>query len=224
MPTGDDLSGLMRFAGGAAWRGALEEAMADHRGPAMEPFGLEVEAIGGLLGDPWGGVLFGGAFEDRLPRRFEPGGQTLVEDDLKRRGGSAKPPRRRPPCARGWRRRSASPRPARSSPGGRSWRATSSAAASRCASRPGSVQRGDHVSPRNGVASLSLAGEPPGWGRPINVTEHRRRTDGAGLIRALLEGRYREAHEASAQRDAKKLYWTLLESSPTPVPPRAKSL
>ena len=79
----------MRFAGGAAWRGAFEEAIAVHRGPAMEPFGLEVEAIGGLLGDPWGGVLFGGAFEDRLPRRFEPGGQTLVEDDLKRRGGSA---------------------------------------------------------------------------------------------------------------------------------------
>ena len=34
-------------------------------------------------------MLFGGAFEDRLPRRFEPGGQTIVEDDLKRRGGSA---------------------------------------------------------------------------------------------------------------------------------------
>ena len=84
----------MRFAGGAAWRGALEEAMADHRGPAMEPFGLEVEETGGR-GDrraarrPLGGVLFGGAFEDRLPRRFEPGGQTIVEDDLKRRGGSA---------------------------------------------------------------------------------------------------------------------------------------
>ena len=84
----------MRFAGGAAWRGALEEARADHRGPAMEPFGLEVEETGGR-GDrraarrPLGGVLFGGAFEDRLPRRFEPGGQTLVEDDLKRRGGSA---------------------------------------------------------------------------------------------------------------------------------------
>ena len=63
--------------------------MADHRGPAMEPFGLEVEAISGLLGDPWGGVLFGGAFEDRLPRRFEPGGPTIVADALKRRGGSA---------------------------------------------------------------------------------------------------------------------------------------
>ena len=84
----------MRFAGGAAGRGALEEARADHRGPAMEPFGLEVEETGGR-GDrraarrPLGGVLFGGAFEDRLPRRFEPGGQTLVEDDLTRRGGSA---------------------------------------------------------------------------------------------------------------------------------------
>ena len=68
--------------------------MADHRGPAMEPFGLEVEETGGR-GDrraarrPLGGVLVGGAFEDRLPRRFEPGGPTIVEDDLKRRGGSA---------------------------------------------------------------------------------------------------------------------------------------
>ena len=34
-------------------------------------------------------MLFGGAFEDRLTRRFEPGGQTIVDDDLKRRGGLA---------------------------------------------------------------------------------------------------------------------------------------
>ncbi len=89
----------MRFAGGAAWRGAFEEAIADHRGPiiagprwsrsAWRSRRLEVEETGGR-GDrraarrPLGGVLFGGAFEDRLPRRFEPGGQTLVEDDLGR--------------------------------------------------------------------------------------------------------------------------------------------
>ncbi len=157
---------------------------------------------------PLGGVLFGGAFEDRLPRR-SPDASSLTGRPSSRTTSSAaaarpRPPRRRPPGARGWRRWSASPRPARSSPGGCSWRATSSAAASRCASRPGSVQRGDHVSPRNGVASLSLAGEPlAGW-RPIDGTEHRRRTDGAGLIRALLEGRYREAHEASAQLDASR--------------------
>src|SRR5215207_3225031 len=59
--------------------------------------------------------------------------------------------------------------------------------------RPGLVERVDHVYTRNGVASLFLAGEPlAGW-RPIEVTEHRRRTDWAGFIRALLEGRDRDA-------------------------------
>jgi hypothetical protein len=59
--------------------------------------------------------------------------------------------------------------------------------------RPGSVERVDHVYTRHGVASLFLACEPlAGW-RHIDVTEHRRRTDWAGFIRALLEGRYCEA-------------------------------
>ena len=58
--------------------------------------------------------------------------------------------------------------------------------------RPGSVERVDHVYTRNGVASLFLACEPlAGW-RHIAVTEHRRRTDWAGFIRSLLEGRYHE--------------------------------
>src|SRR4051812_16415352 len=52
--------------------------------------------------------------------------------------------------------------------------------------RPGSVERVDYVYTRNGVASLFLACEPlAGW-RHIEVTEHRRRTDWAGFIRALL--------------------------------------
>ena len=59
--------------------------------------------------------------------------------------------------------------------------------------RPGAVERYDHVYVRNGTASLFLACEPlAGW-RHIEVTEHRRRTDRAGFIRSLLEGRYREA-------------------------------
>jgi hypothetical protein len=59
--------------------------------------------------------------------------------------------------------------------------------------RPGAVERYDHVYVRNGTASLFLACEPlAGW-RHIEVTEHRRRTDWALFIRALLEGRYREA-------------------------------
>jgi len=61
--------------------------------------------------------------------------------------------------------------------------------------RPSSVERVDHVYTRNGVASLFLACEPlAGW-RHIAVTEHRRRTDWAGFIRSLLEGRYRKAEK-----------------------------
>jgi len=61
--------------------------------------------------------------------------------------------------------------------------------------RPGAVERYDHVYVRNGTASLFLACEPlQGW-RPSEVTEHRRRTDWAGFIRALLEGRYQEAEK-----------------------------
>jgi len=59
--------------------------------------------------------------------------------------------------------------------------------------RPGSLERVDHVYTRKGVASLFLACEPlAGW-RQIEVTAHRRRTDWAGFIRSLLEGRYRAA-------------------------------
>ena len=55
------------------------------------------------------------------------------------------------------------------------------------------MERVDHVYTRNGVASLFVACEPlAGW-RHIAVTEHRRRTDWAGFIRSLLEGRYHEA-------------------------------
>ena len=61
--------------------------------------------------------------------------------------------------------------------------------------RPGAVERFDHVSVRNGTASLFLACEPlAGW-RHLDVTEHRRRTDWAGFIRSLLEGRYRDAEK-----------------------------
>ena len=61
--------------------------------------------------------------------------------------------------------------------------------------RPGAVERVDHVYTRNGVASLFLACEPlAGW-RHIEVTEHRRRTEWASFIRALLEERYRAAEK-----------------------------
>jgi len=61
--------------------------------------------------------------------------------------------------------------------------------------RPGAVERVDHVYVRNGTASLFLACEPlAGW-RHIEVTEPRHRTDWAGFIHSLLEGRYREAEK-----------------------------
>jgi hypothetical protein len=59
--------------------------------------------------------------------------------------------------------------------------------------RPGMVERDDHEYGRHGVASLFLACEPlAGW-RHIAVTEQRRRGDGAGFIRSLLDGRDTQA-------------------------------
>jgi hypothetical protein len=61
--------------------------------------------------------------------------------------------------------------------------------------KPGAVQRVDHVYVRNGVASLFVACEPlSGW-RQIAVTDHRRRREWAQFIRTLLEGRYRAAEK-----------------------------
>ena len=59
--------------------------------------------------------------------------------------------------------------------------------------KPGAVARYDHVYVRNGVASLFLVCEPlAGW-RHVAVTERRRRTAWAHVVRDLLEGRYRDA-------------------------------
>ena len=61
--------------------------------------------------------------------------------------------------------------------------------------RPGTMARYDYVYTRNGVASLFLACEPlAGW-RHLAVTDHRRRTDWALFIRALLEERYPAAEK-----------------------------
>lgn len=59
--------------------------------------------------------------------------------------------------------------------------------------RPGDVERFDHVYVRNGVASLFLAFEPlAGW-RTIAVTDHRRRLEWATFIKSLVDGRYKDA-------------------------------
>jgi hypothetical protein len=90
----------MRFAGGAAWRGALEEAMADHRGPTMEPFGLEVEEIGGLLGDHWGACCSAARSRIGSPDASSRAGRPSSRTTSSAAAARPRPPRRRPPCAR----------------------------------------------------------------------------------------------------------------------------
>jgi DDE superfamily endonuclease len=61
--------------------------------------------------------------------------------------------------------------------------------------RPGTMARYDYVYTRTGVASLFRACEPlAGW-RHMAVTDQRCRSDWALVIRALLEGRYREVEK-----------------------------
>ncbi len=59
--------------------------------------------------------------------------------------------------------------------------------------KPGAVERYDHVYVRHGVASLFLVCEPLAAWRHVAVTENRRRTAWAHVVRDLLEGRYRDA-------------------------------
>jgi hypothetical protein len=60
---------------------------------------------------------------------------------------------------------------------------------------PGRIERYDSVYVRNGVANLFLAFEPlAGW-REVEVTDNRKRGDWARFVRALVDGRYREAEK-----------------------------
>lgn len=86
MKVGHDLSRIIKFATRDDWSDALEDAMSDHVGLAMQEFDLEFEEIGEFVSDHYAGVLFGIALEDLMTRRFEPDGQNLVDDYLKRRG------------------------------------------------------------------------------------------------------------------------------------------
>jgi DDE superfamily endonuclease len=58
---------------------------------------------------------------------------------------------------------------------------------------PGAGERYDSVSVRNGVASVFLAFEPLTGGRPVAVTDTRKREDGAHFVRHLVDEPYREA-------------------------------
>lgn len=86
MKRGHDLSGLMKFATSLAWAEHLQDALADHLGPAMEAHDFEFDELADIVGNHWAGVLWGCAFEDLATRTVEPGGLNLVDEYLRRRG------------------------------------------------------------------------------------------------------------------------------------------
>jgi len=92
MNVGHDLSRIIKFATRDDWAEALHDALSDHVGAAMEEFNLEFGEIGDIISDHYTGVLFGCALEDLMTRRFEPDGENLVDDYLKRRGWNEKAP------------------------------------------------------------------------------------------------------------------------------------
>lgn len=92
MKVGHDLSRIIKFATRDDWSDALQDALGDHVGEAMQEFDLEFEEIGALVSEHYAGVLFGCALEDLMTRRFEPDGQNLVDDYLKRRGWNESAP------------------------------------------------------------------------------------------------------------------------------------
>ena len=81
-----DLSRIVKFATRDDWSDALQDALDDHVGGAMEEFDLEFEEISAIVSEHYAGVLFGCALEDLMTRRFDPDGENLVDDYLKRRG------------------------------------------------------------------------------------------------------------------------------------------
>ena len=61
--------------------------------------------------------------------------------------------------------------------------------------RPGQVEKYDSEYQRNGTANLFLAFEPlAGW-RHLEVTDTRTRVDSAGFVKAMLDGRYKDAQK-----------------------------
>ncbi|UVK45414.1 hypothetical protein BPNPMPFG_000947 [Mesorhizobium sp. AR07] len=86
MPTGHDLTGLMKFLGRDEWRGCFEEVFDDHFGPALDACGMEFDDLSETLGHDWAMTLWGCAFEDFLTQDFEGQASNIVDDYVKRRG------------------------------------------------------------------------------------------------------------------------------------------
>ncbi|MBP8235351.1 hypothetical protein GS397_26305 (plasmid) [Sphingobium yanoikuyae] len=86
MKRGHDLSSVMKFATSPAWAEHLQDALADHLGPAMEEFEFEFDELADIVGDHWALVLWGCAFEDLMTRAINPNGLNLVDEYIRRRG------------------------------------------------------------------------------------------------------------------------------------------
>jgi len=67
MPSSDSLSGLLKWLGREEWRGAFEEVLHQHLGPACETAGIEFDEIAGVLAQtsqcaPTARITSGGGF------------------------------------------------------------------------------------------------------------------------------------------------------------------
>src|SRR5687768_13780463 len=80
------IAAVMKWAQREEWRDRLDTIIADHLEPALEAFDLDPDELPELLGPNAYAQLVGCAFEDFLTCDFEPDGQNIVDDYLKRRG------------------------------------------------------------------------------------------------------------------------------------------
>ena len=80
------IAAVMKWAQREEWRDRLDAIIADHLEPAFEQFDLEPDELPDLLGPGGYTQLIGCAFEDFATCDFEPDGQNVIDDYLKRRG------------------------------------------------------------------------------------------------------------------------------------------
>ena len=80
------IAAIMKWAQREEWRDRLNAIIADHLEPAFEQFDLEPDELPDLLGPGGYTQLIGCAFEDFATCDFEPDGQNVIDDYLKRRG------------------------------------------------------------------------------------------------------------------------------------------
>src|SRR3954451_20502655 len=84
--SGRAVAAVTQWAAREEWRGWLEDVIAAHLAPACEAAGGTPDELPDLLGVDAPAQRTGCAFEDFLPREFEPDGRNVVDDYLERRG------------------------------------------------------------------------------------------------------------------------------------------